>query len=175
MWIRNSSHAWFHYSVLITRVSFESKIGRNNAKNHLWLAPPSTTLETSTLTITPPVWFMLNKRYLHMSWLRNKSWKPECVFSFNMDWRILVFYPKPKARDKIYQYPPTHVKNSKHILASMIYFDSDMSKNTNRSIFWLEDGNLYLRSRKMSHTIYATNGKVSHIHRRMCEWEYNHR
>ena len=22
----------------------------------------------------------------------------------------------------------------------------------------------------MSHTIYATSGKVSHIHRRMCEW-----
>jgi len=33
----------------------------------------------------------------------------------------------------------------------------------------LEDGNLYnLRLRKMSHTIYAANGKVSHIHRRMC-------
>jgi hypothetical protein len=28
---------------------------------------------------------------------------------------------------------------------------------------------LYLRLRKMSHTIYAANGKVSHIHRRMCE------
>jgi hypothetical protein len=24
-------------------------------------------------------------------YLRNKSWKPECVLSFNMDWRILVF------------------------------------------------------------------------------------
>jgi len=36
----------------------------------------------------------------------------------------------------------------------------------------LEDGNLYLRLRKMSHTIYAANGKVSHIHRRMCEWDY---
>ena len=35
-------------------------------------------------------------------WLRNKSWKPECVGSFNMDWRILVFYPEPEARDKIY-------------------------------------------------------------------------
>jgi hypothetical protein len=33
----------------------------------------------------------------------------------------------------------------------------------------LEDSNLYLRLRKMSHTIYAANGKVSHIHRRMCE------
>jgi hypothetical protein len=32
--------------------------------------------------------------------LRNKSWKPECVLSFNMGWRILVFYPEPEARDK---------------------------------------------------------------------------
>jgi hypothetical protein len=28
-------------------------------------------------------------------WLRNKSWKPECVLSFNMGWRKLVFYPDP--------------------------------------------------------------------------------
>jgi hypothetical protein len=34
--------------------------------------------------------------------LRNKSWKPECVGSFNMDWRILVFYAEPEARDTIY-------------------------------------------------------------------------
>ena len=34
--------------------------------------------------------------------LRNKSWKPECIGSFNMDWRILVFYPEPEASDKIY-------------------------------------------------------------------------
>jgi hypothetical protein len=34
--------------------------------------------------------------------LRNKSWKPECVGIFNMDWQILVFYPEPEARDKIY-------------------------------------------------------------------------
>jgi hypothetical protein len=31
-------------------------------------------------------------------YLRNKSWKPECVLSFNMEWRILVFYHD----DKIY-------------------------------------------------------------------------
>jgi hypothetical protein len=29
-------------------------------------------------------------RYLYFFQLRNKSWKPECVGSFNMDWRILV-------------------------------------------------------------------------------------
>ena len=34
--------------------------------------------------------------------LRNKSWKQECVGSFNMDWRILVSYPEPEARDTIY-------------------------------------------------------------------------
>ena len=34
--------------------------------------------------------------------LRNKSWKPECVGNFYMDWRILVFYCEPEARDKIY-------------------------------------------------------------------------
>jgi hypothetical protein len=27
--------------------------------------------------------------------LRNKSWKPECVGSFNMGWKILIFYPEP--------------------------------------------------------------------------------
>ena len=36
------------------------------------------------------------------NYLRNKSWKPECVGSFNMDWWILVFYPEPEARDTIY-------------------------------------------------------------------------
>jgi hypothetical protein len=37
-----------------------------------------------------------------MGCLRIKSWKPECVGNFNMDWRILVFYPEPETRDKIY-------------------------------------------------------------------------
>jgi len=27
-----------------------------------------------------------------------------------MDWRILVLYPEPEARDKIYKYPTTHAK-----------------------------------------------------------------
>jgi hypothetical protein len=42
------------------------------------------------------------KLFVNYVRLRNKSWKPECVGSFNMDWRILVFYPEPEARDKIY-------------------------------------------------------------------------
>ena len=49
-------------------------------------------------------------------YLRNKSWKSECVLSFNMDWRILVFYPEP--------------------VVSMIYFDSDMSKSTNTVVYF---------------------------------------
>ena len=32
-------------------------------------------------------------------YLRNKSSKPECVLSFNMDWQILVFYPELEARE----------------------------------------------------------------------------
>jgi hypothetical protein len=31
-------------------------------------------------------------------YLRNKSWKPECILSFNIGWQILVFYPEPEAR-----------------------------------------------------------------------------
>ena len=42
------------------------------------------------------------RKWEKVDYLRNKSWKPECVGSFNMDWRILVFYPEPEARDKIY-------------------------------------------------------------------------
>jgi hypothetical protein len=52
-----------------------------------------------------------------------------------MDWRILVFYPEPEARDKMYLYPPTHVK-TQHILASMIYFDFDMSNSTNTVVYF---------------------------------------
>ena len=32
-------------------------------------------------------------------YLRNKSWKPECV---NMGWRILVFYPEPMEKSVIF-------------------------------------------------------------------------
>jgi hypothetical protein len=39
----------------------------------------------------------------------------------------------------------------------MNYFDSDMSNRIKySSILWLEDDNLYLRLRTMSHTIYAS-------------------
>ena len=44
----------------------------------------------------------------------------------------------------------------------MIYFDSDMSRITNTVVYfdW---------KTKVPHTIYAAIGKVTHIHRRMCE------
>jgi hypothetical protein len=52
----------------------------------------------------------------------------------------------------------------------MFYFDYDMSKSTNTVVYFdWKTVNLYLRLRKMSHTIYAANGKVSRIHRRMYE------
>ena len=43
-------------------------------------------------------------RYTHgpILELRNKSWKTECVLSFNMGWRISVFYLESEARDTIY-------------------------------------------------------------------------
>jgi hypothetical protein len=41
-------------------------------------------------------------------YLRNKSWKPECVLSFNMGWWILVFYPEHYL--KFTNILPTHVK-----------------------------------------------------------------
>jgi hypothetical protein len=50
--------------------------------------------------------------------LRNKSWKPECVLSFNMGWRILVFYPEPEARDKI----PLGIISLTHVLVQVTDF-----------------------------------------------------
>ncbi len=45
--------------------------------------------------------------------------------------------PEPEARDKIYQCLPTHVKTQNTlILASMNYFDSDMSKSTNTVVYF---------------------------------------
>jgi hypothetical protein len=45
---------------------------------------------------------MMNIIHIKCRELRNKIWKPECVGSFNVDLRILVFYPEAEARDKIY-------------------------------------------------------------------------
>jgi hypothetical protein len=52
----------------------------------------------------------------------------------------------------------------------MIYFNSDMSKSTNTVVYFDCKTVIYinLRLRKMSHTIYAANGKVRHIHIHIC-------
>jgi hypothetical protein len=54
------------------------------------------TTETAKLTLIADLISVIKQLSL-----RNKSWKPECVGSFNMGWRILVFYPEPGARDTI--------------------------------------------------------------------------
>jgi hypothetical protein len=43
----------------------------------------------------------LGENLIVWDYLRNKSWKPECVSSFNMGWWILVFYPKPDRKKDI--------------------------------------------------------------------------
>ena len=69
---------------------------------------------TQTLVLVSYINITLKKKSDSSSntrvYLRNNSWKPECVGSFNMDWQILVFYPELEARNKIYKYPPIHVK-----------------------------------------------------------------
>jgi hypothetical protein len=51
--------------------------------------------------------------------------------------QLLMIYPEPEASDTIYQYPPTHLKaQNTFILASMNYFDSDMSKSTTTVVYF---------------------------------------
>jgi hypothetical protein len=48
-----------------------------------------------------PMQYLIPRLMFHVLYLKNKSWKPECALSFNMGWRILVFYTQPVARDTI--------------------------------------------------------------------------
>ena len=81
-----------------------------------------------------------------VDWIRFYGAKPlaiiECVLSFNMGWRILVFYSEP------------------WIFSILICL----------RVLWLEDGYLYLRLRNMSHTIYAAKFEQTimqqHVHLR---------
>jgi len=55
--------------------------------------------------------------------------------SFNMDWQVLVLYPEPEARDRIYQYPPFHVKTQNTFwlpcfISILIHFCMSESANT---------------------------------------------
>jgi hypothetical protein len=67
----------------------------------------------------------------------------------------------------------------------MIYFDSDMSKSTNTVVYFDWKTLIYIYTHNLCNSnntapsigiirvkIYAANGKVSHIHRRMCWWDY---
>ena len=48
-----------------------------------------------------------------------------------------MIYSEPEANNTLYQYPSTHVKaQNTFILASMNYFDSDMSKSTNTVVYF---------------------------------------
>ena len=93
-------------------------------------------------------------RYLQVTemYWRNNSWKPYCVVSFNMIWRVLVFFPSV-ARKLITNNLLTHVKTQSTV-AAINYFNSDIYNSTNTVVYFNgKDGNLYLRA--MSHTIYT--------------------
>jgi hypothetical protein len=63
-----------------------------------------------------------------------------------------------------------------HEKASMIYFDFDMSKSTNTVVYFDWKTVIYIYLRKMSHTIYAANGKVTVTFSwRMCYNRYQNR
>jgi hypothetical protein len=49
------------------------------------------------ITVVGVIHLVLHDVISIMVYLRNKSWKPECVGSFNMDWWILIFYSEPEA------------------------------------------------------------------------------
>jgi hypothetical protein len=69
------------------------------------------------------------------------SWKPECVLSFNTGWRIkLTNIRQPMLK-------------LKHILSSINYFDSYMSKSTNTVVYFDWRTVIY---------IYVPNGRGGH-------------
>jgi hypothetical protein len=51
-----------------------------------------------------------NNRFIFINRLRNNSWKPYCVGSFNMGWWILVFYPEQERGITFTNIMPTDVK-----------------------------------------------------------------
>ena len=64
-----------------------------------------------------------------------------------------MIYPEPESRDNIYQYPPTHVKTQNtFILASLNYFDSDMSKSTNTVVYFDWKTGIYIYVCGLCHT-----------------------
>jgi hypothetical protein len=77
-----------------------------------------------------------------------------------------MIYLEPEARDKIYQYPPTHVKTQNtFILASMNYFDSDMSKSTNTVVYFDWKTGIYIYVCGICRTHYAAKFEQTIIHK----------
>jgi hypothetical protein len=81
-----------------------------------------------------------------------------------MDWQILVFIPSQKWGIKFTNICQSMLKLKTHSGFHDLFRFWYVLEYKYGSILWLEDGNLYLRLRKMSHTIYAANGKVIHLH-----------
>ena len=94
----------------------------------------------------------------NLPYLRNNSWMSECVLSFNMGWRILVWGIK---FTNIRQ-PMLKLKTHSGIHEFFRFWY--VQEYNYGSILWLEDGNLYLNLRTMSHTIYAAKFEQTIIH-----------
>ena len=102
-WTRSSKHRWFSgiYSFLVVGLL------DGNLKELLFMfleilfGDMSCTVTSSLMSTSLFLIFIINRQFLLSSrtttildfleyYLRNKSWKPECVLSFSMGWRILV-------------------------------------------------------------------------------------
>jgi hypothetical protein len=94
-----------------------------------------------------------NGRSSKTFYLRNKSWKPECVLSFNMGWRIQFTYIRQPM-----------LKLKAHSGFNELFRFWYVYEYKYGNILWLEDGHLYLRLRTMSHTIYAAKFEQTIIH-----------
>jgi hypothetical protein len=60
--------------------------------------------------------------------LRNNSWNPYCVLSFNMGWWILA------ARDKLYYYFTCDKSTTVYRMVAVNYFTCDNSTNVHRMV-----------------------------------------
>jgi hypothetical protein len=94
--------------------------------------------------------------------LRNKSWKPKCVLSFNMGWRI-----------KFTNICQHMLKLKTHSVFHELFRFWYVLQYKYSNIIWLEKGNLYLRLWKMSHTIYAAKLEQTIIHQHVLLWREN--
>jgi hypothetical protein len=122
-------HIWFQREILC--FSFHDV----NTNKMYFLETAGILADMTSSTLMKGQTAMLQSYLWYCFHLRNNSWKPECALSFNMGLRILVFYPE---------------------LASMIYFDSDMSKSTNTVVYFDWKTLIYIYQR--------TNNNLQNIH-----------